>query len=704
MQHLSRFGAWTAFLLVLLLNAALLSGTEFPTADTTRTYFPDEFSDLDEGGSGASLSQLEPAVTERLDRARDAYFTALSWIEKRDTVRAAREFEKTIRLLNELSSEPGIELVPDFTDLVTSVIEDYEAYITNIDKLDEDASISILRRKMFDDIERKPAVEPIAGATPKPPAKKKATTIALPMNEDVEKSLQFLTTDRGRPYMKRWLERSGRWFPVLRQIAREEDMPEEIIYLAMMESGLNPNAVSWAKAVGMWQFIASTGKMYDLEVGPWVDERRNVEKATRAAMRFLKDLYNELGDWHLALAAYNCGPGGVRRARRRAGLPDGNFWEIRDKLPRETRNYVPLYIATTLVTMNPEQYGFPADSLTMHTPLHFDTFTVPEAVNLAALAKCAGISEDSLKALNPELVRPCTPPNVAYKLKIPPTSKDAMARNFALLTAKEKEPWVTHVVQRRETLAGIARTYNVTVADLAAINGIKGYKSRLRRGAKLRVPVTDAKDEPALIAKTNATAPTTTQPPIPTDTTSRQLHVVRSGETLTSIATRYSVRVDDLRSWNDMAPTDQAVLPGDTLIVSVVGRPTTVASVERIRVKKVVNHKVRKGETLTDIAQRYGTSVSSIRSLNHMSRRSALKYGTSIKVETTVVTNRTVAETPARSTTTKAASSKYYTVRRGDTLSGIAERNNKTIAELRAMNPSVGKRGVIRAGQKLRVQ
>ena len=685
--------------------------------DTVRTPFPDEFSDLDEGGSGATVSKLSPSVATRFENATNAYYSALAKLIKRDTAKAAKEFESAIALLNELYNEKEISSQPEFTKLVRNVIEDYELNITDISKLDDDASISILHRRMLEEVEHKPQVEAITGTrhiqAVKPATK---TTIELPINEDVQKNLDFFTAAKGRPFMKKWLERSGRWFPMLKKIAREEGMPEEIVYLAMMESGLNPNAQSWAKAVGMWQFIESTGKMYDLEVNTWVDERKNVEKATRAAMHFLKDLYNDLGDWHLALAAYNCGPGGVRRAKRRSGQPDGNFWDIRGSLPGETKNYVPCYVATAMIAMNPAAYGFPPDSLTMMAPLAHDVYSIAETVNLAALAKCIEITEDSLKTLNPELRKSCTPPGTTYKLKIPAGSKDQMHKNYALLTPSEKQPWIFHTVERRETLTGIASRYGVPVSDIAAINNIKGYKSRLRRGTRIRIPVSGVPEQQETIDIAKTAAPTTTksntpQPPssktvaaktsstTPATTTKTVSHVVRSGENLTSIANQYHVGLNDLRAWNRLTPQDETILPGDTLVVGVTDRAVANARIERIATQKIVIHRVRRGETLAEIADKYNTSVSSLRSLNRLGKRNSLKYGTNLKVETTITSTRRLAQN-----TQQASATDVYKVRRGDTLSSISEKFGVSIADLRDLNPSLKKSDVVRIGQRLRVQ
>lgn len=765
----------TAILLILFTTIFVVDGVGNPLAkntsdtvhriaDSVRTVFPDEFSDLDEASAAVAAIPFSTEIESELEKARQQYLKALASIERKDTSRAALQFEAAISILNELTSTPRIEENAEFTDLVQSVIEDYESHVRNIDDLDENSSIFILRERLFMAVDSTPTVGRIS--VPKPPVTNSIvpTVIPLTYNEHVEKNIRFLAYDKGRKFMKKWLERGSRWFPILRRIAEEEGMPPEIVYLAMFESGLNPTAVSRAKAVGMWQFIKSTGDLYDLDVTVWIDERRDVEKATRSSMRFLKDLYNEFGDWHLALASYNCGPGGVRRAMRRAGLDSGSFWDIQHKLPRETRNYVPGYIATALITMNREQYGFPDDSLNVLEPYEYEVFTVSEPISLDALARCANISYDSLKALNPELLRTSTPPGMKYDLKIPLNTREMFATNFALLTDDEKRPWITHTVERRETVTSIARKYGISPSELAGVNGIRGYKSRLRRGATLRVPIqsvpyTSASDV------TSADSQLSAQPSAElAEGTAKQIHVVRNGDNLTSIAQRYGVRMADIRNWNNIAYNRETIHVGDSIIVSVKDQNSNVTDVERIPITRVISHRVARGETLASIATRYGTTTERLRELNRQKGRSVLKAGRTMRVETSLSKNdvaaieRIESGTPVihivrrgeslgsiaalygvregdlvkwnqgeiDGTTVFAGSRlqvhtqktvkgggapppaskklpKTYRVRRGETLSGIASKFGVDINVLRVRNPSL--RGdIIRTGQRLRLQ
>jgi membrane-bound lytic murein transglycosylase D len=671
--------------------------------------FPDEFADLDEEPEAVTIASFSLPASENVDRARQLYLQGLEAIEQENPSAAAAFFDKAIRILNEVSSDSRVASTADYTELVQALIEDYETYITSIDDLSANAPISVLRRNMFREVDAKPTltVAPLkkpAGSTATSGSGSKtawkapslgSTQVDMTQNEFVERSLQFLASEKGQKFINACLERSGRWFPTLKKIAADEQMPPEIIFLAIMESGLNPYAVSRAQAVGMWQFIASTGREYGLRIDSWIDERRDIEKSTRASMRFLRDLYEDLGDWHLALAAYNCGAGGVRRAKRRSGNPEGNFWDIRPHLPSETRNYVPFFIATSMVAMDPEKYGINLSELNFHPEYVFDTVTVAEPTNLSALAKAAGVSVDSLKKLNPELKRNCTPPDMQYVLKIPMGKRLDFQQQYALLTEQERMPWIEHTVGRRETLAKIARRYGVSSTELAALNNIAGYRSNVRRGQVLRIPVVNqGQEQLATISDAEPVAPKKQ------GSTARQTttHTVQSGESLASIAKRYSVEVSDLRSWNDLRSNDGTIHPGQELVVNVSARPEATASVERIAVTKIVRHKVRRGETLSSIADRYGMSVQELRSLNGLSRKALLKAGKSIKVQ-----KKTSTEHVASSRASK-KKPKTYKVQRGDTLSTIADKFGMSISQLRKANPSLRNSDNIRAGQQIRLR
>ncbi|MBU3678364.1 MAG: LysM peptidoglycan-binding domain-containing protein [Candidatus Kapabacteria bacterium] len=705
-------------------EGAAAPSASIPDSARKRPIFPDEFSELDEDDS--SKVRMDPVVTTQMERARQRYLGALSLIEKADTSQAAEQFESAIALLNDLATYPDIESNADFTDLVQAVIEDYETYVKSIDNLNPNTSIFILRDRLFEEADaRQTSVEPITtGAPPAPLVDVPNTTIPLTYNEYVRPQMSFMAEGRGRRFMKTWIERTGRWFPTLKRIAKEEQMPEEIVHLAMMESALNPEAVSRAKAVGMWQFMRATGEEYDLNVNYWMDERRDPEKATRASMRFLKDLYNDLGDWHLALAAYNCGAGGVRRAIRKSGLDKPTFWQIREFLPKETREYVPLYIATTLITLNRDKYGFPDDSLSFHNPYEYETVTINEPVSLSALAKCASVPLDSLRALNTELVRGCTPPQGPYKLKLYPGMAQDFMRRFAALGDDEKQIYLKHTVSRGETLASISAAYGVSAVELSEINGITGYRARLKSGSVLRVPVRS-------VSAAAATDLSSSSPPAPqavrTDTSVKSaaapksmvaddahsrgmregvaaVYVVERGDNLSAISSKFNIRIADLRNWNNIPYDRDGLQVGDTLIV---GTPSGVqkarasadiTSVEQLPRVRTQRHTVRKGENLKTIANRYSMTVARLAELNNVKRTARVKPGAILLVEAPrrrMPVQEIAASAPKRP--------KSYRVRKGDTLAGIADRFSLSVAEIRRKNPSLRNSSMLRAGQVVRL-
>jgi len=370
----------------------------------TKPLFPDEYSDLD--AQRKKEFEFDESFFNTLEQSRQKYLQALILIQKGDTTKAAHFFEEAIVTLNLIASYPGIERNEEFTDLAQSIIEDYESFVQKAEFLDENSSIFIVRNVLYHEIE-KIEVPEVAGLDFKsmyyqkePGLMSAPNTLAIPLddNEFVQRNIQFLTTGRGRKIFTTWLERSSKWFPMMQRIAEQEGMPQEILYLSMIESALNPTIVSSARAVGLWQFIRTTGQMYGLNDANsiWIDERRDPEKATRAAMRHLRDLYIQFGDWHLAMAAYNCGAGCVSRAVRRTN-GDIDFWNVRRNLPRETKHYVPQYIAAAMVAMNPQEYGFNLDSLNFQPEYVYDVYPIREPISLDALAKAAHIEVDEIR-------------------------------------------------------------------------------------------------------------------------------------------------------------------------------------------------------------------------------------------------------------------------------------------------------------------
>ncbi len=763
---------------VLLAQSPRKESPRQPTPPQTgdgKTIIPrlqDDFAELDDTLQVVpGVAMNDRFVTSTLESARQQYLRALSYINRSDTARAARSFDQAIETLNKIADFPKIQDNQDFIDLMQSIIEDYENYIKNLDNLSEKSPIVVLRDKFFQSIENSdmPSYDDLNFPRGKDSSRQKFVPlnlpesssalaaytgmrgielqVPLPENQESLWAVEFLAV-RGRRYFQKWMERTGKWFPMMRKIAREEGAPEEIIYLSMIESGLSPYATSWAKAVGLWQFIKTTGQMYGLGVDYWQDERRDPEKATRAAMRHLKDLYNELGDWHLALAAYNCGLGGVRRAIARSGLSQPNYWDVRPYLPKETRNYVPLYIAAAKVCLNPEAYGF--TNIQFEERFNYDVVPISEAVDFRVLSRCAGVSEETLQDLNPELIRQATPPySEQYQLKIPVGTKSTFVANYEKMSKADKHSWTMHEVSGSETLSSIARKYGVSSSVIAAANDLTGKKKRIPVGTMLRIPTdgrytAPAKEEEeeeedtpatqAVAANTKdkrsndkATKEHTDKSddnevvqhrPAPPPPNSKKIeHEVVAGETLYNISARYNVRLSDMRNWNNIPYNSDKVSLGDKLTLYVDKSYSADESGKAVPTKPgMLKHKVAQGETLAKIADDYGVTMDEIRKLSKMRPNGRIFVGQSLIIPATAenqVAKQTQSATSesstpaaepkvaASSTTAHAGKPTLYKVKKGETLNTIAERYNVTTRDLSQWNSLRGT--YIKPGMELKV-
>lgn len=367
------------------------------------------------------------------------------------------------------------------------------------------------------------------------PTETKPYNIPMVLNDSVENQLEYFKT-RGRDAFQIWLDRAARYSPVMKSIFREKNLPEDLVYIAMIESGFNPYAVSWARAVGAWQFMPATGKLYGLRIDWWVDERKDPIKSTIAAAEHLKDLHNLFGSWPLAMASYNAGAGKVQRAVLRTRSDD--FWDLKASryIRKETKNYVPKYMAATIIAKNPEAYGF---SVSAVEPYKYDEVVIEESTDLRLIAQCAGCTYQEVKELNPEIKRWVTPPQTdKYTLRIPVGRKEAFLENFAAIPPEQKIKWERHEVMQGETLSSIAKRYNTNPDAIRDINGLK--KSRIAPGKHLLIPIDingKNHDETYLsMAQVNKQQ--------------QILYRVRRGETLVKIAKRHNVTVADIKEWN----------------------------------------------------------------------------------------------------------------------------------------------------------
>lgn len=314
--------------------------------------------------------------------------------------------------------------------------------------------------------------------------------IPIVINGRVEQFIHYFQT-RIRHKFVIWLARSEKYIPSMKNLLKEYGLPEDLVYMALIESGFDPYAYSRAKAVGPWQFIYLTGKRYGLRMNWWVDERRDPEKSTIAAAKYLKDLYEMFACWYLAAAGYNAGEYKIINAIKRYKTED--FWKLTQQryLKRETKDYVPLMIAAAVVAKDPEKYGF--TDVEYQEPLQYEKVKVPELTDLSHIAKACGTSLEEIKDLNPEIRRGVTPPNeIDYEIKIPFGKKDLFLENFEALQPLERFQFKTHLVKKGETLKGIAKRYRVDLEPLLEINSLN-KTSAVSKGMTLLIPI--SKDE-----------------------------------------------------------------------------------------------------------------------------------------------------------------------------------------------------------------
>jgi membrane-bound lytic murein transglycosylase D len=377
------------------------------------------------------------------------------------------------------------------------------------------------------------------------------TTYDVPivLNASVEAHIDYFNT-RIRDKFELWLSRSGRYLPLMREIFRSNGLPEDLVFVSLIESGFNPYAYSRARAVGPWQFMRGTGLKYGLRIDEWIDERRDPVKSTHAAAAYLKDLYAMFNSWPLALASYNAGEGRVGRAMARSKADD--FWDLRSThyLRPETRNYVPKFMAATIIAKNPEKYGFTLD---YHEPMTFDEVIIDRPTDLKLIAKTAGVSYEAVKELNPELRQSVTPINYEnYRLKLPAGTRTTFEENFAKIPEWEKSVWVKHTVRRGDTLASIARKFGTTASTLRDINHLK--TSKVRVGSKLLVPTgnrTEVANDDSSAQAAISSAALVLEEPLGAPTKPFRYRVKR-GDTLWSIAKRFNTSVGNIRQWNGL--------------------------------------------------------------------------------------------------------------------------------------------------------
>ena len=433
---------------------------------------------------------------------------------------------------------------------------------------------------------------------------------------------------RGRERMEIWLHRMPRYEAMIRDRLQRENLPGDLVYLALIESGFSNTATSRAKAVGMWQFMKATGKGYGLRIDSWVDERRDPFRATDAAARHLRDLNRRFNSLYLAAAAYNAGSGKVSRGLRRlpdqdsdATNSDARFFRLYDTrlLRRETKDYVPKLIAAALIAKQPERYGFrPAKT----DPVAYDSIIVPDMTGLDVLARLADTTVAAIRELNPQYLRLATPPGTRSVVRLPAGHGPMTVAAYADLPARQRVTFVEHFVARGETLSGIAQRYRVSQALLMASN--PKVKSRLLRiGQRIVVPTGGALSTKVALRMA--------EPVVAAGTTKRTFHRVQRGQTISELADEYGVTQRELLAWNGLDSRGR-IRAGQRIRVAPPGAPAPRRMAPATQRPAAKTHIVRRGDTLKGLARRYGVSIQALREANGLAEQEILRAGIALRI------------------------------------------------------------------------
>ncbi len=561
---------------------------------------------------------------EQLIESKLTFADAITYDISLDTLEAEVQFQSlfaSFEFLDSLSLDDEYKRI-EYNMVLNASIDYYQNKSVTINRLESPLSMALFKEKLeayfykqqLEDVEFvDETVEFIDGHIP------------ITFNSKVARNVKYFSSNGAKKGVQMWLNRINKYKKIMLPILEEEGVPPEIFYVSVIESGLNPIALSYAQALGPWQFIASTGKIYGLEKNWFIDERRDFIKSTYAAARYLKDLkkiFDKVNpedlngeNWYLALAAYNCGASRVLKEIKRSNST--NFWDL-NRLPGQTRNYVPKILAIFLINKNPEKYGF---IIKNEPDLEWIIKKIDKQVSFNQISGITKVSPKELLIFNPEIKRGIIQPRASekyYNLRLPKSYDYTTFDSLYLLLNEQSAKSlliVEHIVKRGESLSRISSKYKVKIQDITSMNNISA-KNYLQPGQKLQIP-TQGYDEyvKSLISSSSST---------------KVYHTVKSGDTLSEIANQYKTSIKKIKKWNGIREIDNVIYLGKKLIIY-----TSVKNIDKINKNsnKEISYKVKYGDSLSKISYKYGVRVTDIRKWNGL-KDDLIKVGQDLIIKT----------------------------------------------------------------------
>ena len=561
---------------------------------------------------------------EQLIESKLTFADAITYDIALDTIEAEVQFQSlfaSFEFLDSLSLDDEYKRI-EYNMVLNASIDYYQNKSVTINKFESPLSMALFKEKLeayfykqqLEDVEFvDETVEFIDGHIP------------ITFNSKVARNVKYFSSNGAKKGVQMWLNRINKYKKIMLPILEEEGVPPEIFYVSVIESGLNPIALSYAQALGPWQFIASTGKIYGLEKNWFIDERRDFIKSTYAAAQYLKDLkkiFDKVNpedlngeNWYLALAAYNCGASRVLKEIKRSNST--NFWDL-NRLPGQTRNYVPKILAIFLINKNPEKYGF---TIKNEPDLEWIIKKIDKQVSFNQISDITKVSPKELLIFNPEIKRGIIQPRgnaKYYNLRLPKSYDYTNFDSLYLLLNEQSAKnllIVEHNVKRGESLSRISSKYKVKIQDITSMNNISA-KNYLQPGQKLQIPTQGYDEYVKSLISSSATT--------------KVYHTVKSGDTLSEIANQYKTSIKKIKKWNGIREIDNVIYLGKKLIIY-----TSVKNIGKINKNsnKEISYKVRYGDSLSKISYKYGVRVTDIRKWNGL-KDDLIKVGQHLIIKT----------------------------------------------------------------------